>query len=220
MEDSKFRNIAVQLVGDTGYTTLINAKTGEIYFHPQEKLIGKNINLFEKTSPKNYNLMIKSISDGTQCIETEGNYDWVEVNGEITSKYLYNSCSKIPTEDNVLFIVTATTYLDEFSAMTYLDRYNLNEKSSFGERAIKQKAEDVAKQIEIYLKAYPKKTVADLQEDEEFQKIAVQKVGETGYTALVDYDKLITRFHKQSSQVNLDLHTISDKAPDFYNIIK
>ena len=55
---------------------------------------------------------------------------------------------------------------------------------SSAQKAIKQKAEDVAKQVEIYIKSNPELTVLDLQNDSYFQNIAVQPVGKTGYTAL------------------------------------
>lgn len=84
---------------------------------------------------------------------------------------------------------------------------------------IKQKAVDVAKQIEIYLDAYPEMTVVDLQDNEEFQKIAVQSVGETGYTAVAEYDTLINRFHANPNVVNLDLSTLADRLPGFWNIM-
>ena len=51
---------------------------------------------------------------------------------------------------------------------------------------IRQKALDVANQLDLTLRSYPYMTLSDLQRDEAFRKIAVQAVGQTGYTSLHD----------------------------------
>ncbi|MCD4705106.1 HAMP domain-containing protein [bacterium] len=96
-----------------------------------------------------------------------------------------------------------------------------SEKTSFiySKKAIKQKAEDVAKQIEIYINLNPDKTVEDLQKDEYFQEIAVQLVGKTGYTAITDADILTCRFHSNPNIVDLDLSTLANKLPGFWDIM-
>lgn len=88
-----------------------------------------------------------------------------------------------------------------------------------GARMIKQKAEDVAVQSAIYMNAHPDMTVVDLQASPEFQEIAVQPVGETGYTALTDYDTLICRFHSNPSLANSDLHDLAQSLPGFWKIM-
>jgi methyl-accepting chemotaxis protein len=93
---------------------------------------------------------------------------------------------------------------------------NLN---SLGENIIKQKAVDVAKQLEVFIKSNPAKTVADLQADEYFKQLAVQKVGETGYTAVTDVSTLICRFHSNPKIVNMDLHNLAEKLPGFWGIM-
>jgi PAS domain S-box-containing protein len=84
---------------------------------------------------------------------------------------------------------------------------------------IKKDATNVAAQISEYLKDNPQATLADLQKDPNFQEIAVQPVGKTGYTAVTDYDSLIARFHKSPSTVDLDLHLLADKLPGFWSIM-
>jgi ABC-type amino acid transport substrate-binding protein len=66
----------------------------------------------------------------------------------------------------------------------------IKDQFAHAKKAIKQKAEDIARQVEIYLRAYPDKTLKDLQNDTEFQKIAIQPVGKTGYTVVSDYNNL------------------------------
>ena len=85
---------------------------------------------------------------------------------------------------------------------------------------VRQKVLDVVLQLELYLQAHPEMTVEYLQNDLKFREIAVQPVGKKGYTALHDVDTAINRFHKNSQTENLDLHSLSDKLPGFWAIIK
>jgi len=90
---------------------------------------------------------------------------------------------------------------------------------SLGEKIIKQKAADVALQCRIFIIAHPQMTIQDLQRSEEFQRIAVQSVGETGYTIL--YEKSgIMRFHPNRELVNFDMHNWKKKLPDFWQIFE
>lgn len=91
--------------------------------------------------------------------------------------------------------------------------------NKLGEDIIKQKAIDVAKQMEIYIKENPDMSVEDLQNDDYFKSIAVQPVGETGYTAIVDVETLVCRFHASDKIVNLDLHNLAEKLPGFWSVM-
>jgi HAMP domain-containing protein len=62
-------------------------------------------------------------------------------------------------------------------------------------------------------------TVKDLQQDPLFQKIAVQQVGKSRYTALTDSEKLIARFHKNPKIVDFELVKLKDKLPGFWRIM-
>jgi len=88
-----------------------------------------------------------------------------------------------------------------------------------GEKIIQQKAKDVAKQIEVYIKLNPHMTVKDLQSDNYFRSIAVQPVGTTGYTAVTDVKTLTARFHASDKVENLDLHSLAEKLPGFWEIM-
>jgi serine phosphatase RsbU (regulator of sigma subunit) len=88
-----------------------------------------------------------------------------------------------------------------------------------GEKHIKQIALDVAKQLEIYILDHPDMNVSQLQEDTFFSALAVQPVGETGYTAVTDTDSLICRFHANLEIVNVDLHEMNATRPGFWNIM-
>jgi len=91
---------------------------------------------------------------------------------------------------------------------------------NLGEDMIEQKAKDVAKQCEIYLQAHPEMTISDLQADTEFQKIAVQKVGETGYTYLYEKDPATIRLHPDSELVDAPMSDFKDKFPAWWGIIR
>jgi len=95
-----------------------------------------------------------------------------------------------------------------------------NALETLGAAIIEQKAEDVARQCAIYVNAHPDMTVADLQASAEFQEIAVQPVGETGYTALTNYETLICRFHVSPSIIDFDLHGLAQTLPGFWEIME
>jgi HAMP domain-containing protein len=88
-----------------------------------------------------------------------------------------------------------------------------------GEKIIRQKAIDVAGQMEIFIKSRPKMKKDDFLKDPGLKDIAVQKVGETGYTAVHD-DKGINHFHVNPQIVETDLHDLSGKLPAFWKILE
>jgi nitrogen fixation/metabolism regulation signal transduction histidine kinase len=94
-----------------------------------------------------------------------------------------------------------------------------NALNDLGAKLIEQKAIDVAKQLEIYMKQNPYMTVYDLQNDEYFKALAVQQVGDTGYTAVHEFDSLINRFHANPAVVNMDLNKLADPRPEFFAIL-
>lgn len=94
------------------------------------------------------------------------------------------------------------------------------ELEALGAKAIEEKAKGVAKQLEVYVKAHPKMTVADLQRDPVFQALAVQPVGKTGYTAVQDCETSVNLFHKNPKIVGMDLHKLAKKLPQFWKIME
>lgn len=87
-----------------------------------------------------------------------------------------------------------------------------------GEKAVKEKARDVAKQIEIFLTEHPEIDLEKIEKNETLKKIAVQPVGRTGYTAVHDIHG-INRFHPDPKTVGMDFHTLQEKLPDFWRIL-
>jgi HAMP domain-containing protein len=90
--------------------------------------------------------------------------------------------------------------------------------NKLGEQIIRTKAEDVARQIEVYLASRPAKSKTRLSDDPRLKEIAVQPVGETGYTAVHD-NKGVNYFHVNPKIVGTDLHALSSKLPDFVKIV-
>ncbi|MBM4307865.1 MAG: HAMP domain-containing protein [Deltaproteobacteria bacterium] len=89
-----------------------------------------------------------------------------------------------------------------------------------GEKIIREKAIDVAAQMEIFIQSRPPKMKReDVLKDPWLKEIAVQKVGETGYTAVHDTNA-INHFHVNPQIVGSDLHQLSEKFPAFWKILE
>ena len=85
--------------------------------------------------------------------------------------------------------------------------------NDLGEKIIQQKALDVAKQIEIFIKSHPDLNREEIYRSPTLKAIAVQPVGRTGYTTVHD-NKAISRFNKISKVVGRNLLTLSEKLPE------
>jgi HAMP domain-containing protein len=108
------------------------------------------------------------------------------------------------------------------NSLNELGSASVRESTAFlnklGEQIIQEKAESVARQIEIYLEAHPSLSGASLSNDPRLQEIAVQRVGQTGYTA-VHNNKGINYFHVNPKIVGINLHSLADKLPDFVKVM-
>ena len=87
------------------------------------------------------------------------------------------------------------------------------------EKMIKGKAVDVAAQVEIFIKSHPKMKREDVLRDPWLKEIGLQKVGDTGYTAVLD-NMAITYIHPDPKIAGSDLHQLSEKLPAFWKIIE
>jgi hypothetical protein len=215
-ENKIFQNIAVQSIEETGYTIIVDADTGQIYFHPQKNLVNQNLAMFKETLPELWLIFQKIL--GT-CNDAHGYYAWHEEDKELTNKFLYITCTQQETEDQKKLLVAATKYLDDDIGKKYVEQYELDDFSNMIKTIIEQKVKDVTKQIDIYLRAYPNKTIKELQDDAYFQNIAVQDVPETGYTTIMDSETLINYFHKHEEFVGTDYNTYKNSRPEWFEII-
>ncbi len=94
--------------------------------------------------------------------------------------------------------------------------------TAIGQAAIQQQAQAVAREIELYLDTHPQASlndVAGLEADADLAGIAVQTVGETGYTAVFDAGA-ITHFHPSPAIIGQDLRAKLSAYPDFLAIIE
>lgn len=89
-----------------------------------------------------------------------------------------------------------------------------------GEKMIEQKALDVAAQTEMYFRAHPELTLAALLGNNELRIMAVQPVGLTGYTAIVDANRFVIMVHKFPENEGKDLKALSTTLPAFWKIIQ
>lgn len=88
-----------------------------------------------------------------------------------------------------------------------------------GQEMIRQKAIDVARQMEIYISDHPQLIKKELAADGVLAKIAVQPVGKTGYTSVLDFEG-IDIFHYNPKLVGVDMYDLKDVLPDFYVILQ
>ena len=107
--------------------------------------------------------------------------------------------------------------LKEVSTVSLKESKNSLDK--LGELVIQDKALSVANQMEIFIKSHPKMKREDLFRDPWLKEIAVQKVGETGYTAIHD-NRGINYFHTNPQIVGTDLHQLAEKLPAFWKILE
>jgi two-component system sensor histidine kinase DegS len=115
-----------------------------------------------------------------------------------------------------------------------LGNYALQSSSSLGERAIQdstahlnklgedmvtQIAQDVAGQINLYLKSDVTLTQAEMRNDAEFRSIVVQPVGKTGYTTLLDPINHLIVIHKFPEQEK-NLSSLETMLPSFWALLE
>ena len=104
--DPELVAIAVQTVGESGYTALYSTETGIMRIHPNTNLNNFNLTEWEYQFPSFWEIYRKSL-DGSI---SSGYYDWPDPDGKIREKFMY----MVPVEDTP-YMVAATTYIDEFS---------------------------------------------------------------------------------------------------------
>jgi len=109
--DRKFRNMAVQTIGQRGYTGLFETKTAMIRFHRDRAVEHTSARMFEKTLPDYW----KIIGAAREGKPSGGYYDWREEDSTLSKKYMYIVPLSQPTGDGRQLSLFVTTYLDEFT---------------------------------------------------------------------------------------------------------
>jgi serine phosphatase RsbU (regulator of sigma subunit) len=91
---------------------------------------------------------------------------------------------------------------------------------ALGESSIEQKAKDVANQVGSYLAQHPVVNPAWMMYDSDLVKIALQPVGETGYTSLHEAGTAIMRMHPNPDMINFDMKTLKEKSPSVWDVFQ
>ena len=99
-------------------------------------------------------------------------------------------------------------------------RNSISALEEMGENTIKQRAVDVADEINLYLDAHPGLTDAQIIAAPELAKIAVQQVAVTGYTCMYEKSTGIMRFHPNAAMVGNDMHNLAEKLPSWWMVFR
>ena len=109
--DPKFREVAVQPVGRTGYTTVQDSETGINRFHKNPGIENLDLHSLADSLPGFWAIMEASLGGKY----SHGYYRWKETDGEMRDKFMYIAPLAEKTADGVRFGVAATSYIDEFT---------------------------------------------------------------------------------------------------------
>ncbi len=125
----------------------------------------------------------------------------------------------------VLMSIFGHRFIDETSRAIEQGQHDQWQRSrvilaQMAENFVRQKAMDVALQMSLYMEGHPEMNLEELQKDQVFRKIAIQPVGSTGYTVVIDSRAVVTRFHRDSQKENIKLSVFADEFPEFWKIIK
>ncbi|HEX9910282.1 MAG TPA: HAMP domain-containing protein [Desulfatiglandales bacterium] len=127
----------------------------------------------------------------------------------------------------ILFVAAGYLYLGRLENLSALiTQESTKAVTQLGEQIIAEKARSVATQVSLYLLSRPDLKKEGFDADPEFKKLAVQKVGLTGYTALhgVPDNQGIWRnwAHTNPKIVGLDMSTLSkpmgSNFPGFWKV--
>jgi len=110
--DPRFKQLAVQPVGKTGYTAVHESRTAINRFHKNPKIVNLDLHTLASKLPGFW----KVIEAGLGGRRSGGYYLWKDPDGRVREKFM----SIVPvgrrTRDGIGLCVAATTYLDEFTA--------------------------------------------------------------------------------------------------------
>jgi len=112
--DAKFKRIAVQKVGMTGYSALYEKPdlkgVWQTWVHVNPKIIGIDMSKLKKPLGKSFAGFWKVYTGVKEGGESRGYYTWWEKDGSFREKFMV--CTPV---EGTSFIIAATTYVDEFT---------------------------------------------------------------------------------------------------------
>jgi two-component system, cell cycle sensor histidine kinase and response regulator CckA len=132
-DNEKFKALAVQTVGLTGYTCLYEAGTGIMRLHPNPELIDRDMRFLAEKLPAWWAIFEASLAG----VAVSGYYDWIEPGGRVRDKYMAMAPVAVNFHGQTLMIA-ATTYIDEFSQPALTMNKRSEEASSDYQRFIAQ----------------------------------------------------------------------------------
>jgi PAS domain S-box-containing protein len=91
---------------------------------------------------------------------------------------------------------------------------------SMGEASIRNRAYEIAQQLDLIIDTVPWMALSDLRRDEKFRDLAVQDISRNGYTFLFDADTGIIYFHRDRLFEGKDLRRAMSGQPDFQAILE
>jgi predicted Zn finger-like uncharacterized protein len=113
--DQDFKAIAVQKVGQTGYTALYELPDSQgvwrTWAHVNPKIIGIDMSKLQKPLGRNFHGFWKVYTGVKEKKVSRGYYTWQDKDGSFRDKYMV--CTPVK---GTRFIIAATTYLDEFTS--------------------------------------------------------------------------------------------------------
>ncbi len=113
-EDPVFREIAVQQVGDTGYTALYELPDSDgvwrTWAHANPKIVGIDMADLKTPLGKSFPGFWRVYTGVKKGKESEGYYTWQDADGKFRDKYML--CTPV---EGTPYIIAATTYLYEFT---------------------------------------------------------------------------------------------------------
>ena len=108
--NARFREIAVQPVGKTGYTAVQNSDTAICLFHKNPAIENLDLHFLDDKLSEFWTIMEASLGGRY----SSGFYLWKEPDGKIYEKFMYIAPLGVKTANNVRLGVAATIYIDEF----------------------------------------------------------------------------------------------------------
>ena len=143
---------------------------------------------------------------------------------KFTREYLF--VSLIPVGIFFVCVLTGVFFAQKYIAdLIHQSTYELSEDArgqleDIGQTIIQGKARDVAKQVDIFLKLNPDLDMPALQKSDEFKSIAMQKVGQNGYTCLYEAETGIMRIHPNTKLIDMEMRFLSEKLPSWWAIFE
>lgn len=120
--DPEFSGIAVQSVGKSGYTCLLQVPEPDrgqnwtLWAHPNPNIIGiDDIDMLRKALGPHFPHFFKILSGAQGMKESQGFYSWKDPDGKIREKYM--AVTPINLE-GMPFLLMSTEYIDEFTKKT------------------------------------------------------------------------------------------------------